>query len=150
MKKTNLILGLFLVLILCAAPRGAGAQAATEYGLAAGSSATSVSGAGTTLNRKLDQAVNGTISHGGAVTVVHNTQASGSKVKSTNGQSAAATATHRVTKKTSVDGSGPAAQGAAQSGFTIVGAEKTSSESRGVAHTSASQSGFTVVGAEPQ
>lgn len=153
MKKLNLPLGHVLVLILCAAPRGASGQAATEYGLTSGSSATSTSSVGTLVNRKLGQTANGTVSHGATI-VVQNTRPSSSKVRSTNtknGKNTAARAANRVPKQASVDGSSAAALGVPQGSFTVVGAERTSPESAAVAHrTVASQSGFTVVGEEPR
>ena len=155
MKKMNLPFGHVLVLILCAAPRGgASAQAATEYGLTSGSSATTTSSAGTTLNRKLGQTANSTISHAGATIIVQNPRPSSSKVRSTNtknGQNTVARMANRVPKQASVDGSPPAALGVPQGSFTVVGAEGTSHEATAVAHrTVASQSGFTVVGEEPR
>jgi len=152
MRKMNLLLGPFLVLILSVATRGAGAQAATEYGLAAGSSAKSVSSAGTALNRKLNQSVSGTVSHLSTTTVVHTTPSSGSKLTSTSAKNGQHTAgAHTVSKKASVDGAAAATQGTPLGGgFTVVGAENASRAPRAVTHASgASQSGITVVGAEP-
>src|SRR5215472_14901408 len=116
----KLLSALFLVSILCAAPRRASAQAATEYGLAAGSSATSVSGVGTMLNRKLDQATSGKTSHGGTTTIVHTTRPSASNVRSANTKTGqGATASNRGPKQASAD----AAHKVPPGGFTIVGGE---------------------------
>jgi hypothetical protein len=137
MKKTSLLSGAFLALMIGVTPQGARAQAATEYGLAAGSSATSVSGVGKALNQKLNvhQTAN-MASHSSAT--VHHTQASGSKPRSTN----------RSPKQASGSGT---AEAVPQSGLVVVGADHPSGSASTGTHTlGSSQSGLTVVGAEPQ
>ncbi len=143
MKNASQLLSAFLILILYAAPHGASAQAATEYGLASGSSAASVSGVGKNLNHKLAN----TVSHSSAT--VHTVQPSGSKQRTVNSRSGATTTTNRLPKQAGAVVP-PAAKGVPAGGFVVVGAEAASGSAPAAHPVGSSQSGLTVVGGEPR